>query len=79
MLKILLRQKIPYKEIWAQDYLDKSNIKFETLKNVVEHSEIILYQYKLLMILCTRVLLEFLRKELILIFLFEDRYEKTFR
>ena len=38
---IIEAKKIPYKEIWAQDYLDKSNIKFETLKNVVEHSEII--------------------------------------
>jgi len=38
---IIEAKKIPYKEIWAQDYLDKSNIKFETMKNVVEHSEII--------------------------------------
>lgn len=38
---IIEAKKIPYKEIWAQDYLDKSNIKFETLKNVVGHSEII--------------------------------------
>ena len=27
-----------YKEIWAQDYLDKSNIKFEQLDKVVSHS-----------------------------------------
>ena len=38
---IIEAKKIPYKEIWAQEYLDKSNIKFESLKNVVEHSEII--------------------------------------
>ncbi len=38
---IIEAKKIPYKEIWAQDYLDKSNIKFETLDNVVDHSEII--------------------------------------
>ena len=38
---IIEAKKIPYKEIWAQDYLDKSNIKFESLDNVVEHSEII--------------------------------------
>tara|TARA_B100000242_G_C43048486_1_gene489570 strand:+ start:1180 stop:2427 length:1248 start_codon:yes stop_codon:yes gene_type:complete len=38
---IIEAKKIPYKEIWAQDYLDKSNIKFESLKNVVNHSEII--------------------------------------
>lgn len=38
---IIQAKKIPYKEIWAQDYLDKSNIKFETLENVVDHSEII--------------------------------------
>lgn len=38
---IIEAKKIPYKEIWAQDYLDKSNIKFETMKNVVQHSEII--------------------------------------
>ena len=28
---IIEAKKIPYKEIWAQDYLDKSNIKFEQL------------------------------------------------
>ena len=38
---IIEAKKIPYKEIWAQDYLDKSNIKFESLDNVVKHSEII--------------------------------------
>lgn len=38
---IIEAKKIPYKEIWAQDYLDKSNIKFQSLKKVVEHSEII--------------------------------------
>ena len=38
---IIEAKKIPYKEIWAQDYLDKSNIKFKSLEQVVEHSEII--------------------------------------
>ncbi len=38
---IIEAKKLPYKEIWAQDYLDKSNIKFLDLKNVVRHSEII--------------------------------------
>ena len=38
---IIEAKKIPYKEIWAQDYLDKSNIKFESLEHVVKHSEII--------------------------------------
>ena len=38
---IIEAKKLPYKEIWAQDYLDKSNIKFLDLKNVVKHSEII--------------------------------------
>ena len=38
---IIEAKKIPYKEIWAQDYLDKSTIKFKSLDKVVEHSEII--------------------------------------
>ena len=38
---IIEAKKIPYKEIWAQDYLDKSQIKFEELDKVVKHSEII--------------------------------------
>ena len=38
---IIEAKKLPYKEIWAQDYLDKSNIKFLDLKNVVRYSEII--------------------------------------
>lgn len=38
---IIEAKKIPYKEIWAQDYLNKSKIKFESLENVVSHSEII--------------------------------------
>ena len=38
---IIEAKKIPYKEIWAQEYLDKSNIKFVSLENVVERSEII--------------------------------------
>ena len=38
---IIEAKKIPYKEIWAQDYLEKSNIKFLEIDKVVEHSEII--------------------------------------
>ena len=38
---IIEAKKLPYKEIWAQDYLDKSKIRFLNLKNVVKHSEII--------------------------------------
>ncbi len=38
---IIEAKNIPYKEIWAQDYLEKSNIKFKSLNEVVEHSEII--------------------------------------
>jgi len=38
---IIEAKKIPYKEIWAQDYLSKSKIQFTNLTNVVEHSEII--------------------------------------
>ena len=38
---IIEAKKIPYKEIWAQEYLDNRNIKFVSLENVVERSEII--------------------------------------
>ncbi len=38
---IIEAKKLPYKEIWAQDYLDKSKIKFLDIQSVVEHSEII--------------------------------------
>lgn len=38
---IIEAKKLPYKEIWAQEYLDKSNIKFDSLKSVVKNSEII--------------------------------------
>ena len=38
---IIEAKKIPYKEIWAQDYLNKSNISFQSLEKVVEQSEII--------------------------------------
>jgi len=34
-------KKLPYKEIWAQDHLDKSNIKIKSVEDVVSHSEII--------------------------------------
>ena len=39
--KILDTKKLPYKEIWAQDYLDKSNIEIKSVKELVEHSDII--------------------------------------
>jgi UDPglucose 6-dehydrogenase len=38
---ILETKKLPYREIWAQEHLDKSNIKFTNLSEVVENSEII--------------------------------------
>ncbi len=38
---IIEAKKIPYKEIWAQDYLDKSKIKFSQLDLVVKESDII--------------------------------------
>lgn len=34
-------KKLQYQEIWAQDYLDKTNIKIKPVEQVVEHSEII--------------------------------------
>jgi|TARA_R100001015_G_C4634834_1_gene202291 UDPglucose 6-dehydrogenase len=34
-------KKLQYQEIWAQDYLDKTNIKIKSVEQVVEHSEII--------------------------------------
>ena len=39
--EILDTKKLPYKEIWAQDYLDKSNIEIKSVKELVEHSDII--------------------------------------
>lgn len=38
---IIEAKKIPYKEIWAQKYLEKSKIKFSSLSEVVKNSEII--------------------------------------
>ena len=38
---IIDAKKIPYKEIWAQEHLDKSNIEFTSISDVVEKSEII--------------------------------------
>jgi len=34
-------KKLPYKEIWAQDHLDNSNIEIKSVSDVVSHSEII--------------------------------------
>ena len=34
-------KKLPYKEIWAQDHLDNSNIEIKSVEDVVSHSEII--------------------------------------
>ncbi|MCG2722648.1 MAG: nucleotide sugar dehydrogenase [Thermodesulfovibrionales bacterium] len=38
---IVEAKKIPYKEIWAQEHLDKSKIRFVSVADVVSHSEII--------------------------------------
>jgi len=38
---IVEAKKIPYREIWAQEHLDKSNIRFVGVDEVVRHSEII--------------------------------------
>jgi UDPglucose 6-dehydrogenase len=38
---IIEAKKIPYKEIWAQKYLEKSKIKFSSLSEVVKNSDII--------------------------------------
>ena len=38
---IIDAKKIPYKEIWAQEHLEKSNIEFASISDVVEISEII--------------------------------------
>jgi UDPglucose 6-dehydrogenase len=38
---IIDAKKLPYREIWAQECLDKSKIKFVEVKEVVNHSEII--------------------------------------
>ena len=39
--EILHTKKLPYKEIWAQGYLEKSKIEVKSVKEVVEHSDII--------------------------------------
>lgn len=39
--KIISTKTLPYREIWAQDHLDKSEIKFSSIADVVENSEII--------------------------------------
>jgi len=38
---IIDTRKLRYQEIWAQDYLDKTNIKIKSIEEVVKHSEII--------------------------------------
>jgi len=38
---IIEAKKIPYREQWAQSYLDKSKIQFAAISEVVRHSEII--------------------------------------
>ena len=38
---IIESKKLPYKELWAQEYLDKSKIRFGTVAEVVSLSEII--------------------------------------
>ena len=39
--EILDTKKLPYKEIWAQDYLNKSKIEIKSVEEVVKHSDII--------------------------------------
>ena len=39
--QILATKKLPYREIWAQDHLDKSEITFGSIEEVVSNSEII--------------------------------------
>jgi UDPglucose 6-dehydrogenase len=38
---IIEAKKIPYREEWAQEYLEKSKLEFMNIEGVVEHSEII--------------------------------------
>tara|TARA_B100001123_G_scaffold439056_1_gene575106 strand:+ start:719 stop:1960 length:1242 start_codon:yes stop_codon:yes gene_type:complete len=38
---IIDAKKIPYKEIWAQKYLEKSKLEFSSIEDVVKNSEII--------------------------------------
>ena len=65
--EILDTKKLPYKEIWAQDYLNKSKIEIKSVEEVFKHSDIILFQYKHHMIHNLRELQEYLMKEKILI------------
>ena len=39
--QILATKKLPYREIWAQDHLDRSEITFGSIEEVVSNSEII--------------------------------------
>ena len=39
--EIVGSKKLPYKEIWAQDKLDNSNIEIKSVSEVVSHSDII--------------------------------------
>ena len=39
--EILRTKKLPYREIWAQDHLDKSEINFASVADVVSNSEVI--------------------------------------
>ena len=38
---IIDTKKLQYQEIWAQEYLDKTNIEIKSIEEVVKHSEII--------------------------------------
>lgn len=38
---IVESKKIPYKEVWAQEHLERSRIRFGSVEDVVSHSEII--------------------------------------
>mgnify|MGYP003150876722 FL=1 len=39
--EILKTKHLPYREIWAQDHLDKSEIRFSSIAEVVKNSEVI--------------------------------------
>ena len=39
--QIIKTKQLPYKEIWAQDHLDKSNIEIKMVSEIVSSSEII--------------------------------------
>ena len=63
----LNKGEIPYREEGTAELLKKHSISFTNLKEVIESSEIILFQSKPLMIHFMTVLQDFLKRGLILI------------